>query len=926
MKTKQHFCQGTTFPLAATAAFCLALASVQAQTGPAITQQPAAQIAAPGSTVNFTVAVSGAGPFFYQWRFNGSNISSVITTVAGNGSNGYSGDGGAATNAALNNPTGVAVDASGNVFIADYQNQRIRMVTTNGITTTVAGNGATNNYGDGGPATNAALNHPFDVAVDSSGDVFISDSGNNRIREVGTNGIITTVAGGGTNNLGDGGAATNATLNNPPAIAIDALGNLFIADYGNNRIRKVGTNGIITTVAGGGTNLATNGIAATRANIYDPVGVAIDGFGNLFISYVHPGTNGGVLKVGASGIITVLGSGGFYSGYLSSAAGLAVDGLGDLFIAVSHSNVVLENVHNGGVLSQTFAGIVTTGGYFGDGGPANQAELSFPAGVAVDAAGNVFIADELNNRIRMVAAQGPTLTLADVSTTNAGNYDVVVSSPSGSITSSVAVLFVGYPLEELGVIGSNLTLSVDVTNAAPLTCQWQFNGTNLPIIITTVAGNGGSGESGDGGLATNAMLFAGGVAVDSSGNFYIADSANDRVRKVNTNGIISTVAGIGIGSFTGDGGPAAVASLFNPVDVAVDASGDLFIADEWNDRVREVNTNGVISTVAGNGTNGFSGDGQAATNASLSDPAGLAVDAQGDVFISDAGNNRVREVGTNGIILTVAGNGTNGFSGDGQAATNASLSSPAGLAVDAWGNLYIADSGNKRVRRVDTNGFISTVAGNGDAGYYGDGGPATNAFLELPAAVAEDVFGNLFIADSTEHVRQVAANGVITTVAGNAGFGYSGDGGSPTNARLSDVYGLAVDSLGSLFIADTGNNRIRKVAAFGPSLALGDLTLGEAGLYDLVVSNAFGSVTSAVIRVAPILAPLTASLRAGPAVQIQFTGTPGSSYVLETTTNLGAAASWQPLFTNAAGANGSGVFVDTNAPAFPARFYRLTLP
>jgi sugar lactone lactonase YvrE len=345
-----------------------------------------------------------------------------------------------------------------------------------------------------------------------------------------------------------------------------------------------------------------------------------------------------------------------------------------------------------------------------------------------------------------------------------------------------------------------------------------------------------------------------------------------------------------------------------------------------NDRVRAVGTNGLITTVAGNGTNGFSGDGAAATNASLSSPAGLAVDAAGDLFISDAQNNRVRVVGTNGLIGTVAGNGTNGFSGDGGPATNAGLSGPAGLAVDAWGNLFIADSGNKRIRKVSANGLITTVAGNGDAGFYGDGGPATNAFLESPAAVAVDLFGNLFIADSTEHVREVGVNGLIATVAGNAGYGYSGDGGSPAKARLSDVYGLAVDSSGSLFIADTGNNRIRKVTAFGPSLLLGDFTLGQAGLYDLVVSNSLGSVTSAVIQVTPVLAPLAASLQAGPAAQIQFTGTPGSNYVVETTTNLGAPAGWQPLSTNTAGPDGYGLFIDTNTPAYPARFYRLALP
>jgi sugar lactone lactonase YvrE len=467
-------------------------------------------------------------------------------------------------------------------------------------------------------------------------------------------------------------------------------------------------------------------------------------------------------------------------------------------------------------------------------------------------------------------------------------------------------------------------LSVTASNSGPFSYQWQFDGTNLPVIINTVAGNGTEGEWGDGGQATNAEFYTGSVAADAWGNFFIADSANNRIRKVNSNGIIATVAGNGTNGYSGDGGPATNAELFNPTGAAVDALGNLYIADKANNCIRMVATNGVISTVAGDGLSGYSGDGLAAVNAKLSDPMAVAVDALGNLYIADQLNNCIREVGTNGIISTLAGNGTQGFSGDGGAATNATLSSPDGVAVDRLGNVFIADSGNKRVREVSITGAIITVAGSGNAGYFGDGGPATNAFLESPAGVAIDGLGNLFIADGTEHDREVGVNGIISTVAGNAGFGFSGDGGPPTNAMLRQVYGVALDGSGNLLIADSGNNRIRKATAFAAGLPLNNFQFAEVGTYDLIVSNPFGTSTSAVMVVTADLAPLSASLAGKHSLNIEFSGNPGSNYVLQMATNLAPPIVWQSVATNAADINGSGSFSD--APGGQSRFYRLSLP
>jgi len=354
-------------------------------------------------------------------------------------------------------------------------------------------------------------------------------------------------------------------------------------------------------------------------------------------------------------------------------------------------------------------------------------------------------------------------------------------------------------------------------------------------IITTVAGGGTSVNGlGDGGPATSAFVIATAVAVDAHGNLFIADFEN-RIRKVSS-GVITTVAGsgmFGMPGFSGDGGPATSASLYSPTSVAVDASGNLFIADNKNERIRKVTASGIITTVAGSGPTcatppcgGLSGDGGPATSAQLNNPFSVAVDASGNLFIADVGNNLIRKVSASGIITTVAGSGSYGFSGDGGPATSASLNTPYGVAVDASGNLLISDTGNNRIRKVLASGIITTVAGNGTAGVTGDGGPAISAELKGPGGIAADAFGNLFIADNpygvTNRIREVSASGVITTVAGNGTAGFSGDGGPAISAELDQPYNLAVDASGNLFIAD--NSRIRKVS--GPALAAPSITAG----------------------------------------------------------------------------------------------------
>ena len=751
---------------------------------PSITNQPLSRTVGTGNNVTLSVGVAGTGPFRYQWQLNGVNLpNNIISTVAGAFA---LGDGGSATNAGLDPPYSVAVDATGNLFIADYVGSRIRKVSTNGVITTVAGNGSYGYSGDGDAATNASLAYPYGVAVDAAGDLFIADSGNNRIRMVSTNGVIRTVAGNGSSGFsGDGGVATSTSLSSPYGVAVDATGNLFIADSWNGRVREV-SNGIITTVAGNGSfAFSGDGGAATNASLNYPNDIAVDAAGNLFIA---DSWNNRIRKV-SNGVITTVAGNGSY-------------------------------------------------GFSGDGGAATNARLAYPYGVAVDAVGNLFIADSSNNRIRKVSTNG-TITTA------AGNGSYGFSGDDGAATNA--------SLDSPYSVAVDATGNLFIADSSNNRIRKVSNG-----VITTVAGNGSPGYSGDGGLATNANLNNPyGVAVDAFGGIFIADSDNQRVRKVSTNGIITTVAGNGAATFAGDNGTATNASLNSPYGVAVDALGEIFIADCYNQRIRKVSPGGVITTAAGNGAATFAGDNGTATSASLNYPYGVAADAFGEILIADSFNSRFRLVNPDGIITTAAGNGTAIFAGDNGTATTSSLNYPFGAAADASGNLFIADTYNERIRKISPAGTITTVAGRGNAYFSGDGGVATNASLCLPSGVAVDAFGEIFIADSYNHrIREVTPAGIITTIAGNGMAGYSGDGGPATSASLNYPFGVAVDASGNLFIADTDNHRIRAVGLAGsPTLSLCNVTTNNSGNYSVIISSPYGSVTSSVATLTMTNAP-----------------------------------------------------------------------
>jgi sugar lactone lactonase YvrE len=756
-------------------------------------------------------------------------VSSLITTFAGGGTGcaGQTdplGDGCPAADSGLRNPTGVAVDSFGNLYIVDDFDNVIRKVSAaTGEITTVAGSGTgcagqTDSIGDGCPATSAPLSNPQAVAVDSQGNFYVIDYGNTRIRKVtAATGTITTVAGNGTPGyIGDNNQATSAELDNPLGLAVNPSGTLlYIADTGNNVVRQVNlTTGVITTFAGNGFGAGTTGggytgdnNAATGAEMWHPSGVALDSNGNLYIADTY---NSAIREVNASTlkISTVAGNGSpnyTGDGGLATSATLyfpndvTVDSAGDLYIADSY-NCLIREVNAVTRIITTVAGNPQDAGqgqgtFGGDNGPPTLANLNIPDGVAIDSHGNLYIADTLNYRVRKVSAPNSILNFPATS--------VGASAPSQNIL----LYFGAYYTEQPGL--------------PP---------TEVPITISSI----GIPQSAGGIQEFNLGTLSGCVA--------------DGATPINA-GSICTVP------ITFKPGYPGLREA--PLELQTNAGPFYFGLSGIGIAPQPALIPGLITAVAGNGyagpgqggAGGYTGDNGPATSAELSAPFSVAFDNANDFFIADYDNFVIRKVsGTTGIITTVAGNGTGGYTGDNYPATGAEMTVPWDASLDAAGNIYIADTNNNAIREVSAaTGIITTVAGaccapNGPGlqGYNGDGIPAVGAELFFPESVAADTSGNLYIADyGNNRIREVnAATGIITTVAGN-GFGggtlgaggYNGDNIPATSAELFAPAAVALDSAGNIYIADFSNLRIRKVTAATGIITTvaGDGTVGPSG-------------------------------------------------------------------------------------------------
>lgn len=625
----------------------------------------------------------------------------VIETVAGAGD-----DGGPAAEIALGGLEGVAADRSGNVYLADAAANRVwKLDLASRTLSPFAGTGVPGFSGDGGPAREARLDRPYDVAADTRGNIYIADFGNGRIRRVTPDGRIETVAGGGSTVPADGLAARNVRFGGLRNLAVDPAGAVYFSDFLGHRVWALTPSGALFLLAGVGIAGYAGDGNATQTLLHSPAGLALDGAGAL---YIADSGNGRVRRLSGGRIETVLEG-------VPWPVSVAIDSAGVLYVASAGARAVLRLPPDGRAAPL-----------------AAEVPLEDLRAVASASDGALYVADR--RRLWLVSSRGEVRRLVGLDAVDPGTV-----------------------------------------------------------------------------LATRTRLVGPiGVALDDAGDLLIAEEGRKAIRRLDAAGMLLTVAAVGLG---------------DPVAVAPAGAGDLFVADYLGNRVLRIAARGGVVPVAGTGEPGFAGDGGPALGARLDRPRGLAADNHGNLYVADSGNHRVRMITPAGNIATMAGTGTPGGRGDGGPAREAQLDTPTGLALDAEGNLYVAERGGHRIRRIDPAGRISTVAGDGRPGYGGDGGAAREARLDSPAGVAVDRDGNLYIADTGNHrVRLVGRDGVIRTIAGDGTAGFAGDGGPAHLARLNSPAAVAVDSRGRIYVADLDNGRIRRLTPLVAPPALEEVT------------------------------------------------------------------------------------------------------
>jgi len=783
----------------------------------------------------------------------------VVSTLAGSGVAGYVDDTGTA--AQFNYPTGVSVDASGTVYVADQNNQRIRKITSLGVVTTLAGSGVAGYVDDTGTA--AQLNYPTGVAVDASGNVYVADQSNNRIRKITSTGVVSTLAGSGTSGFADG-TGTAAQFNTPYGVAVDALGNIFVADQYNNRIRKITSTGVVSTLAGSGTHGFADG-SGIDAQFYFPLGVAVDTSENV---YVADATNNLIRKI-------------------------IIDHIsGDPTGQVGTHNVVLNaNDGQGGSTNQSFTITINdvTAPTLSTLAPSNNATdiatntnliLIFSENIQ-KGTGNILIKDALDNSTvqtidvtsNVVTISGATVAVNPPSDL-LGHKNYYIQIPATAFTDMASNAYAGiadmitwnfttantsptFTSTPITSIDENQTYTYSISTAdadgdtvgltAPTLPSWLSLTTD--IIVNTLAGSGVAGFA-DGTATAAQFSTPRGVAVDALGNVYVADKANNRIRKITPAGVVSTLAGSGVAGYVDDTGTAAQFNL--PSGVAVDASGNVYVADQNNQCIRKITSAGVVSTLAGSGVAGYVDD--TGTAAQFWTPSGVAVDNSGNVYVADATNSRIRKITPTGVVTTLSGSQYGFADGIGTAAR---FSSPRGVAVDASGNVYVADYDNNRIRKITAAGVVTTLAGSGR--YDFADGIGTAAQFYQPTGVAVDASGNIYVADrGNNRIRKITPTGVVTTLAGLGTQGFVD--GTGTSARFYNPLGVAVDTSGNVYVADTGNERIRKVNISNIS---GDPT-GHVGTHNVVLNandgNGGSTNQSFTITVNDATAPMLSTL------------------------------------------------------------------
>ena len=758
-------------------------------------------------------------------------VINCVTTLAGSGQQGF--QNGPATSARFVGPGSLVLDPQGNVYVAD--NSRIRKIDTSGNVTTFAGSGKSG-YLDG-PAKKARFGNLSGVAIDLLGSLYVADSTNRRVRKIDTQGNVTTVAGTGQNGYQDG-PGTSAMFGYLVGIAVDRSGTIYVVDGGNQRIRKIDVGGYVTTLAGTGRRGLQDGPGST-ASFDLPTGIAMDGKGNLYIgdSYNHR-----IRKIDRAGNVTTLAGsgpsgdsrGGFQDGLATTArfnkpSGVAVDQAGNLYVA-DRENFRIRKISPQGRVS-TVSGVGTSG--FLDGTLTN-ARFDFLLDVAVDQLGNVYVADLWNYRIRKI-------TLVDSTCTTQGAKRSCYTGPSSTQNKG--------PCKGGTQTCNNRIWSVCTGEVVPTgeTCNNKdddcdgISDNNLlqgalcakqkgvcvgSVRRSCVAGIWQACTAAD--YKKHSAAFRTTDTCDGKDND--CDGSIDEGQAK----CVSTIAGSGLTESTlpnaspGGGyldGPAASALFRLPIGIAMDVKGNLYIAESRNRRIRKISPQGVVSTLAGDGKQGYQ-DGPGKT-ARFVEPTDVAVDGAGNVYVTDTGASRIRKIDISGYVTTFAGSSVRGFK-DGPAKT-AQFFLPRGLAFDSLGNLYVADSFNRRIRKIDKAGHVSTFAGSGVRGRKN--GPALTAQFNHPTGIVVDRAGSVFVSD-TWQVRKIDKTGNVTTLAGIAQGGYKD--GPPSTAMFASPIGIAVDAIGNVYVADSTNHRIRKIDKAGNVSTLagsGRLDIAEPGGY-----------------------------------------------------------------------------------------------
>ncbi|OHE81629.1 MAG: hypothetical protein A3G75_03185, partial [Verrucomicrobia bacterium RIFCSPLOWO2_12_FULL_64_8] len=694
-------------------------------------------------------------------------------------------------------PNGVALDAAGNLYVTDTGNNTVRKITPAGVVSTLAGLAGTSGFTDGqGGAARFTL--PTGLTVDGQGNVIVSDSGNNLIRKVTPAGAVTTVAGTGmTPNTGSqDGTGSGANFNSPRNLALDSSGNIYVADSTNHVIRRITPAGVVTTFAGAaGVSGAADG-TGTAAEFAFPYDVALDSAGNLFVA---DSGNHTIRKITPAGAVTTFAGTAATSGSTDGTgaaarfnrpSGLAIDSGGNVYVADT-GNYTIRKITPAGAVT-TFAGTVGRPGGIDATGTA--ATFYSPADVAIDSAGNLFVADSGAALIRKI-------TPAAVVTTFAGTVAVV-----GSINGTGTAARFNGP-SGIAVDGSGNVYVAESGNS-------DIRKITSAGVVTTLAGTAGLRGYLDATGGNARFRGPTGVAVDGSGNLVVADNLNNLIRKVAADGTVTTLAGSpGNAGYANGSGSTARFNL--PVGLRFDRQGNLYLADSGNNAIRKINPSGVVTTFGGSATDSSNTYRDGLTNvARFNRPNDVAVDAGGNVFVADSGNSLIRKIAPDGLVSTVAGSVGLADMVDGTGAA-ARFNHPTGIALDG-DKLYVADTDNSAVRLVGPDLAVTTLAGLGLAGTRGSiDGDAATARFNGPQNLAVDAAGNLYLADTANSIiRKIAPDGTTTTVAGLASNLGSTDG-TGSDARFNNPGGIAVDTSGNLYVTDTINNTIRKITAGG---------------------------------------------------------------------------------------------------------------